>query len=477
MKYSPQQIKSFLDAKKMLKQKEQDLNFSSQPEDALEILPTTPENLQKLNIGNQKIPTPLKLPLKLHRFAIDQSKMWDNPLIKEDSPGLYTYLQPENTDPAITPEVRLVEGIDLESHITLPISGAEILEKYPSLLTDYEKTEILDYEEVYYLGELSKKIIGNFRNNEGVYKGTYGDHLAYRFEILDNLGQGTFGKVYKCLDRKHDLKVAIKVLHKSCRMKKLASNEIQAHELIRKSDPDDSKCIVQMLQCFDFRGHICLVFELLSYDLYHYMKINRFEGLSSNVVKRIGLQILVALKHIHSLGIIHRDLKLENVLFKQANKSSIKIVDFGSCALFPSPFVSYIQSRYYRAPEVLMSCGHDKKIDIWSFGCMVFELYKGRSLFLGNDANDQILKIASVLGPPPISLLDKSQKPQEFFDEIGVFSIRVKTGLKELVGDDEGFYDFVKKCLEWDPEARISADEALKHPWIVNQSRQQARKF
>lgn len=470
MKYSPRQIQSFLAAKKLLKQTEEDLNSPSNSKNIQDNLPNTLEN--------PDLPTPLILPLKLHRFAIDQNqKILDNSSIKSDSPDLYTNFHLENTDPTIASEVRLVENLDLESQITLPISGGEILEKYPSLLTDYEKNEILDYEEVYFLGELNKKIKGNFRDDEGIYQGTYGDHLAYRFEILDTLGQGTFGKVYKCLDRKHDLKVAIKVLHKSCRMKKLASNEIQAHELIHKSDPDDSKCLVQMLQSFDFRGHICLVFELLSYDLYHFMKINKFKGLSSNVVKRIGLQILVALKHIHSLGIIHRDLKLENVLFKQENKSSIKIVDFGSCALFPSPFVSYIQSRYYRAPEVLMSCGHDKKIDIWSFGCIVYELYKGKSLFVGKDAKDQILKIASVLGPPPISLLDKSLKPQEFFDEIGVFRIRVKNSLKELVGDDEGFYDFVKNCLEWDPEARISAEDALKHPWIVNQSRQQARKL
>ena len=102
----------------------------------------------------------------------------------------------------------------------------------------------------------------------------------------------------------------------------------------------------------------------MSYNLYHFLCNNKFKGLEKSLVKRISVQILIALRHVHSLGIIHRDLKLENILLKHENKSSIKLIDFGSATMYPKPYYSYIQSRYYRAPEVLLGCGYNNKIDI-----------------------------------------------------------------------------------------------------------------
>lgn len=469
MKYTSQHLQTFLNAKKLLRQKSaQPPKTSPRSSKNLDVFPNSPENTCKTK---NDITDTRNSMLKSQELPGNCRKdRWEFLSTQASSPD-FLRLESEKSSPKNKNGAGFFQGVNLDCVISLPISGEEVLEKFPSLLTEYEKTEILDFIEVYYLGEIGKKLERHFRDDKGVYLGTSGDHLAYRFEILSTMGQGTFGKVYKCLDRKHNLKVAIKVLHKYSRMKTLATNEIQAHKLIRESDPEDTKCIVQMLQSFEFRGHICMVFELLSNDLYIYMKNNNFKGLSINVVKRIALQILVALKHIHGLGVIHKDLKLENVLFKQENKSGIKIVDFGSCALFPSPYYSYVQSRYYRAPEVLMGCGHDTKIDVWSFGCMVFELCKGRSLFLGVDMNDQLIKIAMVLGPPPETLLAKCHKNRIFFERMGLFRIRVKTGLKDLVGDDDRLYDFISKCLEWDPVKRISAEDALKHPWIVRQSR------
>lgn len=365
-----------------------------------------------------------------------------------------------------------------QKQLSLPVSGTSAMTFFPELLTETECKEIINYSDVYYIGDIQSKNIGKVDDEEGWYIGNPGDHLAFRYEILETLGRGSFGKVFKCLDHKRNIYVAVKVLHKSPRMKLLADKEIKALEKINESDPEDAKCLIKMLQCFEYRRHICITFELMSLNLYHFIRNNKFRGLENTLVKRISVQILIALRHIHSLGIIHRDLKLENILLKHENKSSVKLIDFGSSTMHPNQFYSYVQSRYYRAPEVLFGCGYDNKIDIWSFGCIVVELASGKSLFPGLDLKDQVHKIVNVLGMPPNALIDRGRKKKLFFDKTGAL-LESKKGanakkkkLSDFVDEnDEIFKDFVLKCLDWNPESRISAEEALKHPWIKNQSR------
>ena len=361
----------------------------------------------------------------------------------------------------------------------LPLPGPSAAKHYSDILTEKEQKEILTYSDVYYIGELYNKNYTKFEDEEGSYIGNPGDHLAFRYEILETLGKGSFGKVFKCLDHKRNLYLALKVLSRSPRMKILGDIEIKVLEKLNDSDPEDSKGIVKMLQCFEFRRHICIAFELMSYNLYHFIRNNKFAGLEKTLVKRIAVQILIGLRHIHSLGIIHRDLKLENILFKHENKSSIKIIDFGSATMNPTQYYSYVQSRYYRAPEVLLGCGYDSKIDMWSFGCIVIELSSGKSLFPGQNQHDQLHKIIDICGMPPQSLIVRSKKKASFFDEFGNFmakpkknSVYRKRELKDFVDEnDTVFIDFITRCLEWEPESRISAEEAFKHPWIKSQSR------
>ena len=92
--------------------------------------------------------------------------------------------------------------------------------------------------------------------------------------------------------------------------------------------------------------------------------MNGFQGLVKNLIKRIAVQVLIALRHIHAVGFIHCDLKPENILFKHENKSSIKVIDFGSAAYKCTAFSTYIQSRYYRAPEIILGTNYNNKIDI-----------------------------------------------------------------------------------------------------------------
>ena len=371
---------------------------------------------------------------------------------------------------------RKQEENNYKAKFHLPMSGTQALLLYPDYLSNLEKNEISKYEAVYFFGNNIEKL-ENYSDDNGVYKVVYGDHLAYRYELIEFLGKGTFGQVYKCFDYKREILVAVKILKKNHKIRRQGENEIKNLEMINEKDFDDNKCLVRMLQCFEFRNHLCISFELLSINLYHFLKKNHFKGTNLNLIKRIAMQILIALRHLHSLGLIHSDLKLENILLKNEGKSSIKVIDFGSTIHYVNPLCSYLQSRYYRSPEVILGAGYDNKIDIWSFGCILSELFTGRALFAGENEHDQLIRIMAVLGPPPAELLEKSRRKSIFFNEdssprkiknkkVVILQPRTRIIFKPNDKDEGVFLDFLNKCLVWDPCARLSTEEALKHPFI-----------
>mmetsp|Transcript_3115 Transcript_3115/g.1828 ORF Transcript_3115/g.1828 Transcript_3115/m.1828 type:complete len:153 (-) Transcript_3115:391-849(-) len=151
-------------------------------------------------------------------------------------------------------------------------------------------------------------------------------------------------------------------------------------------DIDDNHHIVRMTDYFVFRRHLVIVFELLSVSLYDLLKNNNFHSLSLKIVRSITKQLLVAMTLIQQANIIHCDLKPENVLFKSA--SEVKVIDFGSACFENYTVYSYIQSRFYRAPEVILGRPYDSKIDTWSLGCIAAELFIGIPLFPGNSEYD-----------------------------------------------------------------------------------------
>ena len=353
-------------------------------------------------------------------------------------------------------------------HFDLPMAGTRVMSLYRHFLTPNEVVEIRKYETVYYFGHKAKKLPEGYTDRNGVYKAIAFDHLGYRYEVLEMIGQGTFGHVYKCFDHKHQQLVAVKIIRRNTNTRKQGENEVKTLETLNEQDPDLNN-LVRLLQCFEFRGHLCITYELLSLNLYQFLKKNDFKGLNLNLIKRIASQILRALKYIHGFGLFHCDLKLENILLKSESKTSIKVIDFGSAIGNSNPLFTYLQSRYYRAPEVILGCGYDEKIDIWSFGCVLVELYTGQALFPGENERDQLLKIVKVIGEPPIKVLERSMRKNVFFSD-GRERLGVKCGLGDIIkpkDKEEGiFEDFIKKILVWEAKERPSAEEALKHAWI-----------
>ncbi len=149
---------------------------------------------------------------------------------------------------------------------------------------------------------------------------------------------------------------------------------------------------VKLLEQFTFRGHLCLVFELLSYNLYDLLQHTKFKGVSLHLVRKFGMQILRSLMFLarDDVNIIHCDLKPENILLCNPKKSAVKLIDFGSSCFASQTVFTYIQSRYYRSPEVMLGARYTAGIDMWSLGCVLVEMHTGEVLMPGKDELDQV---------------------------------------------------------------------------------------
>ncbi|KAL0962875.1 hypothetical protein UPYG_G00346630 [Umbra pygmaea] len=371
-----------------------------------------------------------------------------------------------------------------EGHI-LPMSPEEVLTFFMDHLTDYEQGEILAYQEVWYLGLGAKKMNGSpslpynsgYDDESGSYLKVEHDHIGFRFEVLDVIGKGSFGHVLKCLDHKTKEHVAIKVIRNKKRFHYQAMMELKILDLLRRKDKDDQHNVIYMKEYFYFRNHLCISFELQGINLYELIKKNKFRGFSQVLVRHFAHSLLKCLQMLHKEKIIHCDLKPENIVLSHKGQGEIKVIDFGSSCFEHQRVYSYIQSRFYRSPEVILGHSYSMSIDMWSLGLILIELYTGFPLFPGENEEEQIGCMVELLGMPPNDFLSTAIRKSHFFDASG--NPRNTTNSKGrkrqpnskdlasvLTTDDPLFLDFIKRCLTWDPKQRMTPDEAMLHEWI-----------
>ena len=365
-----------------------------------------------------------------------------------------------------------------------PMSGNETIRTKNDNLSEYELRELPNYSEVYYIGDFRNKIHGSlselnwgYDDEDANYKIVIGDHIDYRYEVLSLLGKGSFGQVSKCFDHKTSEIVAIKILKNKNKFHKQGEVEAKILKVLNFHDPNDCFNVVKMITYFTFRCHLCLVFELLHISLFDFIRRNRYRGFYVPVIKKLALQLVRSLKFIKENSVIHCDLKPENILFKTSEDLEVKIIDFGSGCFENKRLYTYIQSRFYRSPEIMLGILYTPAIDMWSLGCILVELYRGYPLFPGKDEEDQMGKILEVLGVPPrgfvmnaarkLNFFDKFGMPLPSFDSKGHMRILGSNSLKKMITESEEFLDFVEKCLKWDPEERLTPEQALKHGWLL----------
>ncbi|KAJ6056219.1 hypothetical protein N7444_005317 [Penicillium canescens] len=336
-----------------------------------------------------------------------------------------------------------------------------------------------------------------------------------RYLILDVLGQGTFGQVVKCQNLKTGEVVAVKVIKNKTAYFNQSMMEVSVLDLLNsKYDKNDDHHLLRLKDTFIHRQHLCLAFELLSVNLYELIKQNQFRGLSTTLVRVFAQQLLNALSLLNKAHLIHCDLKPENILLKNLESPIIKVIDFGSACDERQTVYTYIQSRFYRSPEVLLGLPYSSAIDMWSLGCIVVELFLGLPLFPGSSEYNQVCRIVEMLGIPPTWMLEMGKQSGEFFektqDEFGRKTYRLKTleqysrehntkeqpskkyfsasTLEEIIrsypmprknmkqaeverelNNRVAFIDFVRGLLSINPLERWSPQQAKLHPFITQQ--------
>ncbi|KAI9345517.1 kinase-like domain-containing protein [Zopfochytrium polystomum] len=340
-----------------------------------------------------------------------------------------------------------------------------------------------------------------------------GSQEGQQYQILDILGQGTFGQVVKCQNVKTKELVAVKVIKNKPAYYNQSLVEVAILDMLnRQWDKNDKHHIVVMKDTFLFRNHLCIIFEMLSVNLYELIKQNQFRGLSTNLVRLFVQQILDCLIVLNRAKIIHCDLKPENILLKSLDSPEIKVIDFGSACHENQTVYTYIQSRFYRSPEVLVGLPYTSTIDMWSLGCIAAELFLGLPLFPGSSEYNQISRIVEMLGMPHSYMCDKGKNAKIFFEKKGegkgAWALKSMEDYSKETGKAEqpskryfkgttlaevinnypilrknltqkeletetmnrlSFIDFLQGVLNLNPLERWSPQQARMHPFVTNE--------
>ncbi|KAJ1722094.1 Cyclin-dependent kinase catalytic subunit [Coemansia erecta] len=290
------------------------------------------------------------------------------------------------------------------------------------------------------------------------------DHKpAERYEKLDKVGEGTYGVVYKARDLKTNNIVAMKKIRLEGDDEGVPSTAIREISLLKELQHEN---IVRLLDIVYNDAKLYLVFEFLDLDLKKYMDSVGSGGLSPAQVKSYMHQLVKGIAFCHSHRTLHRDLKPQNLLIDQ--KGMLKIADFGLGRAFGVPLRVYtheVVTLWYRSPEILMGSRHYSiGMDMWSIGCIFAEMVQRRPLFPGDSEIDEIFKIFRILGTPTekvwpdVTLLPDYKKSFPQWQPKNLSTL--------LPGLDADGIDLLKHMLIYDPARRISAKQALAHPYF-----------
>lgn len=285
----------------------------------------------------------------------------------------------------------------------------------------------------------------------------------HKYRLIGKKGEGTFSEVLKAQSIKSGRYVAIKCMKNHFDSLETVNNlrEIQA---LRRLSPHAHIVKLNEVLYDEPTGRLALVFELMDMNAYEMIR-GRRHYLTEPKVKLMMYQLIKSLDHMHRNGIFHRDIKPENILLVE---DMLKLADFGSCrgVYSKQPYTEYISTRWYRAPECLLTDGYySYKMDLWGTGCVWFEILSLFPLFPGTNELDQIEKIHNILGTPPKELLDKFQRHASHMDFN--FPSKEGSGIARLIPHvSHDCQDLILRLLAYNPEERLSARQALKSSYL-----------
>jgi len=348
-----------------------------------------------------------------------------------------------------------------------------------------------------------KGLADDWDDEQGYYNFRVGEMLDSKYEVFANCGQGVFSTVLRARDisdKKSDgsfPEYAVKVIRANDVMRKAAEQEVGILKKLAGADPEGKKHCIHLLHNFEYRNHVCMVFEAMDMNLRETVKkFGRDVGINLKAVRAYAFQLLLALKLLRTCGVLHADIKPDNILLNKS-RTSVKLCDFGS-AMYSgdNELTPYLISRFYRSPEVILGLSYDYAMDMWSIGCVIYELFTGKIAFPGKSNNEMLKLMMDLKGAFPKKMLRRGVFVEKHFDndanmtfylmeEDPVTKKPVRRAIsnpkqsRELLSDLEmkagkstdrkklrQLADLLEQMFMLDPEKRITVNQAFSHPFI-----------
>ncbi|XP_023381232.1 mitogen-activated protein kinase 12 isoform X6 [Pteropus vampyrus] len=289
--------------------------------------------------------------------------------------------------------------------------------------------------------------------------------VPQRLQGLRPVGSGAYGSVCSAYDTRLRQKVAVKKLSRPFQSLIHARRTYRELRLLKHLKHEN---VIGLLDVFtpdetldDFTDFY-LVMPFMGTDL---GKLMKHEKLSEDRIQFLVYQMLKGLKYIHAAGVIHRDLKPGNLAVNE--DCELKILDFGLARQADSEMTGYVVTRWYRAPEVILNWMHyTQTVDVWSAGCIMAEMITGKTLFKGNDHLDQLKEILKVTGTPPDEFVQRLQSADAKDYMKGLPELEKKDFASILTNASPLAVNLLEKMLVLDAERRVTAAEALTHPYF-----------
>ncbi|GLT28148.1 hypothetical protein SLA2020_031010 [Shorea laevis] len=281
-----------------------------------------------------------------------------------------------------------------------------------------------------------------------------------RYTILEELGDGTCGSVYKAFNRETHEIVAVKKMKRKFYFWEECMNLRELKALHKLNHPN----IIKLKEVVRENNELFFIFEYMEHNLYHIMR-GREGPFSEEEIWSFMSQMLQGLAHMHRNGYFHRDLKPENLL---VTNDVLKIADFGLAREVSSmpPYTEYVSTRWYRAPEVLLqSSSYTPAIDMWAVGAILAELFTSTPIFPGESEIDQLYKICCVLGAPDWHSFPEATNISRLVNV--PYSEILPANLSDIIPNASyRAIDLITRLCSWDPLRRPTADQALQHPFF-----------
>ncbi|KAJ5982333.1 hypothetical protein N7451_012433 [Penicillium sp. IBT 35674x] len=278
---------------------------------------------------------------------------------------------------------------------------------------------------------------------------------------LEPIGVGVSGLVCSARDEITHRTVAIKKLAEPFRFDSIAQHIFREVKLLKQLQHEN---VIRLNDIFiSSAEEIYLVTDLMATDLQSLLKTKKVDD---QFTQYFLYQIMRGLKYVHSTGVIHRDLKPSNILINE--NCDLKICDFGLARAQENEMTGYVSTRYYRAPEVMLTWKrYNEKVDIWSVGCIFAEMILGRPLFPGKNHIDQFCVITKLLGSPPDDVIANVDSPNTL-SFVRSFPKQARKSLSQIIPGTNGeAVALLEKLLQIDPGQRCSAAEALAFQYLA----------